>query len=285
MIENLTVIGPGLIGGSLIRALRENNGVKQVTGCSRDFNSLDRALKLGVIDKATTDVKESVLDADVVVIATPMGVIADIFKTIQPALKPGAVVTDVGSVKTSLINELTAEYGEVPAFFIPGHPVAGNEQSGMEASYASLFEDRNVILTPASNADSSALDKVRAMWELAGAEVVEMQAEWHDVVLSATSHLPHILAYALVAQLSNMSEAEDIFKFAAGGFRDLSRTASSDATMWRDICLTNADKISDMINSYQAQLTKIDEMIQAKDAEGLHELFSQAKKTRDSHFE
>lgn len=285
MIENLTVIGPGLIGGSLIRALRENDGVQQVTGCARDFNSLDRALKLGVIDKATTDIKKSVAGADMVVIATPMGVIVDIFKTIEPELKLDTVVTDVGSVKTSLMKQLIAEYGEVPSFFIPGHPVAGTEQSGLEASFANLFENRNVILTPADNVDSASLEKVRAMWMLTGAEVIEMEAEWHDVVLSATSHLPHMLAYALVSQLANMSEAEDIFKFAAGGFRDLSRVASSDATMWRDICLSNADKISDVIDSYQAQLTKINKLIQAKDAEGLHELFLQAKKTRDAHFE
>jgi len=285
MIDNLTVIGPGLIGGSLIRALRENGGVDKVTACSRNLINLDKALKLGVVDMTTTDATESVRDADMVVIATPMQAIVDIFKTIKPYMKPGATVTDVGSVKMSLIKELQAEYGKVPECFVPGHPVAGTEKSGLEASFASLFEKRKVILTPSATTNADSLSRVRTMWESTGAEVVQMDAEWHDVILSATSHLPHVLAYALVTQLAGMQESEDIFTFAAGGFRDLSRIASSDATMWRDICLTNSEKISDMINAYQLELARIDDLIKNKDAAGLYEVFVNAKKVRDDHFE
>jgi len=285
MIENLTVIGPGLIGGSLIRALKENNGVKNVTACSRNMNNLDKALKLGVIDTAIADTATAVREADIVVIATPVGAILEVFKTIKDQLKPQAVVTDVGSVKMSLIRELQAEYGDVPQFFVPAHPVAGTEKSGVEASFASLFADRKVILTPTANTDPDSLKRVRDMWEMTGAKVIEMDGEWHDIILSATSHLPHVLAYALVTQLSSMQESEDIFTLAAGGFRDFSRIASSDATMWRDICLSNTDKIREMLKSYQLQLAKMDKMLKEQDSEGLYKVFANAKKVRDAHFE
>lgn len=281
-IRNLTVIGVGLIGGSLIRALRRGGHVDNVIGCGRTHQSLDTALSLGVIDSATDDVAKAVREADVVVVATPLETNANIFARMRDALTEQAVITDVGSVKGSVIQ--AAREMLTPgqfARFVPGHPVAGTEKSGVEASFAELFDAHRVILTPVLDTDSDALQRVQAMWRAAGAEVLELPARQHDAILAATSHLPHMLAYALVECLAGMNEHEDIFRFAAGGFADFSRIASSNPRMWHDICFANREELLNVLERFQQQLGILAEAMREDDRGSVIEMFTRAKTARD----
>lgn len=250
MIRRLTVIGVGLIGGSLARALRRAGAVGEVVGCSRRIEHLQRAVDLGVIDRYETDMATAVAGADMVVVSVPLGAMEAVFRAISPALAADAVVTDVGSSKASVMAAVEAACDGVPAWFVPGHPIAGAERSGVEASFADLYETRRVILTPVEVTDPAATTRVRTMWERCGARVSEMQVAHHDEVLAATSHLPHILAYGPVDTLANLEEHDEVFQHAAGGFRDFTRIASSDPTMWRDICLANRVAILKMMDFY-----------------------------------
>ncbi|MCP5143101.1 MAG: prephenate dehydrogenase/arogenate dehydrogenase family protein [Gammaproteobacteria bacterium] len=281
MIRRLTVIGVGLIGGSLARALRRAGAVGEVVGCSRRIEHLQRAVDLGVIDRYETDMATAVAGADMVVVSVPLGAMEAVFRAISPALAADAVVTDVGSSKASVMAAVEAACDGVPAWFVPGHPIAGAERSGVEASFADLYETRRVILTPVEVTDPAATTRVRTMWERCGARVSEMQVAHHDEVLAATSHLPHILAYGLVDTLANLEEHDEVFQYAAGGFRDFTRIASSDPTMWRDICLANRVAILKMMDFYTRDLAKLREMVEAGDGEALFELFTRAKSERD----
>ena len=284
MIRSLCVIGVGLIGGSLAHSLRRVQYCQEIVGCGRNRQNLERALALGVIDRFETDPAAAVRGCDMVVLAVPMGAMRSVLKRIAPALAPDAVVTDVGSAKQDVIEALTEVVGEVPAWFVPGHPVAGTERSGVDASFATLFDERSVILTPVSHTDPVAVQRVHDMWESAGAYVTTMDMARHDAVLAATSHLPHVLAYGLVDTLARMSQSDDIFAFAAGGFRDFTRIASSDIEMWRDICLANREAIVSVLDHYLDDLHRLREAIHDGDAAWLQEVFGRAKAARDRRY-
>ncbi|WJW76689.1 prephenate dehydrogenase/arogenate dehydrogenase family protein [Thiohalobacter sp. IOR34] len=283
MIRRLAIIGVGLIGGSLARALRAAGAVGEVVGSGRRAEHLQQAVDLGVIDRFSTDPAAAVTGADLIVVAVPLGAMGEVFRAIVPHLAADAVVTDVGSAKAAVVTALREALGEVPDWFVPGHPIAGTERSGVAASFAELFQGRRVILTPLAHTDPQAVARVRAMWQHAGAEVVEMGVELHDEVLAATSHLPHVLAFALVDSLARMHEHNEIFTYAAGGFRDFTRIASSDPVMWRDICLANRAALLDMIERFNRDLGEMTRAIEDGDGDALLEIFSRAKQARDEH--
>ena len=285
MIERLCVIGVGLIGGSLARAVREAGFCQEVVGAGRNPQNLQTAVDLGVIDRYETDPGKAVAGADMVLVSVPLGAMAAVFAAINGHLAEHAVLTDAGSAKGGVIEAVRQAFGSLPAAFVPGHPIAGTEQSGVEASFASLYRGRRVILTPLPETDSHALDRVREMWEAAGAEVTEMDPVHHDAVLAATSHLPHVLAYALVESLASLSDDGEVFKYAAGGFRDFTRIASSDPVMWRDICLANGDAIQLMIEHFVADLQELTTALEHRDGQQLLNIFSSAKAARDRYVE
>ena len=282
MIERLCVIGVGLIGGSLARALREVGYVREIVGCSRDPAHLQRAVDLEVIDRFDTDPASAVRGADMVFVSVPLGAMGSVFGAIKDSLADHAVVTDGGSAKASVVADVTRAVGEFPAWFVPGHPIAGTENSGVDASFAELYRGRRVILTPLQETSREAVVRVRAMWEAAGAVVNEMEVAHHDEVLAATSHLPHVLAFALVESLARMSEQREIFEYAAGGFRDFTRIASSDPVMWRDICLANGEAILAMIARYEQDVAALAQAIRDHDGERLLAIFKAAKTARDT---
>ena len=281
-IEHLAVIGVGLIGGSLIKALRRTACVGHVTGYGRSQASLEQALSLGVIDTAADDISTAVNTADIVVVATPLATNADIFAAMRDDLQADAIVTDVGSVKGSVIEAARASLSaEQFSRFVPGHPVAGTEKSGVEAAFAELFDNHRVILTPVAETEADALQTIAAMWREAGADIVELPCRQHDAILAATSHLPHMLAYALVDCLAGMSEHEDIFRFAAGGFADFSRIASSNPQMWHDICFANRDELLAVMERFQQQLQILTQAIRDDDRDAVIDMFGRAKSARD----
>ena len=282
MINRLALLGVGLIGGSLARALRDAGHVREVIGYGRGLANLQRAVELGVVDRIETSLSAAVRDADMVVLATPVGSMADILGAIAPYLAKAAVVTDVGSVKGTIAAAARAALGEKFAGFVPGHPIAGTERTGVEASFSSLFVGRRVVLTPLPETRAEAVARVRAMWQAAGAEVVSMSVEHHDAVLAATSHLPHLLAYALVDMLARFDDSREIFAYAAGGFRDFTRIASSDPVMWRDISLANRDAIVNMLKKYRIELDGLIAAVAAGDGAKLQILFAHAKAARDA---
>jgi prephenate dehydrogenase len=283
MIERLAIIGVGLIGGSLARALREAGAVGQVVGCGRALANLERARELGVVDRVTQDPAEAVEGADMVFVAVPLGAMRGVFEAIRDRLDPAAVVTDGGSVKGSVLADALAVFGAVPPRLVPGHPIAGTEHSGVDASFADLYRQRRVILTPLPETDVDALARVTAMWETCGAEVTCMSVAHHDEVLAATSHLPHMLAFGLVDALARMRENDEIFRYAAGGFRDFTRIASSNPVMWRDICLANREALSAMLARFGIEMTDLAESIRNADGERLLAIFDRAKAARDRY--
>ncbi|MCB1620229.1 MAG: prephenate dehydrogenase/arogenate dehydrogenase family protein [Thiothrix sp.] len=282
-VGRLVIFGVGLIGGSLALALRQAGYCGEVVGCSRSAGHLQRAIDLGVIDRYVLDPASAVRDADMVLLAVPMGAMRGVLVQIRPALPPTAILTDAGSTKASIVREVGDIMGPDFTRFVPGHPIAGREQSGVEAAVAELYQGRRVILTPQPHTDPEALAAVTAMWKVTGALVEGMPVELHDQVLAATSHLPHVLAFALVDTLLGMPQREDILRYAAGGFRDFTRIASSDPVMWRDICLYNDRAILDMIRALQNNLSHFSALIRNHDAEGLQQLMQQAKQTRDNY--
>ncbi|MCC6301470.1 MAG: prephenate dehydrogenase/arogenate dehydrogenase family protein [Gammaproteobacteria bacterium] len=279
--QRLTIIGVGLIGGSLARALRREHPALEVVGCGRQLPNLRRALELGVIDRYETDPARAVQDADMVVVAVPVGSIETVFAAIAGHLAPEAVVTDVGSTKGNVVTAAYRRLGERLGSFVPGHPIAGTERSGVEAAFAELFEGCRVILTPLPETDRAAVERVRALWRETGARVSEMDVRHHDAVLAATSHLPHLLAYTLVDSLASMDDSEEIFGYAAGGFRDFTRIASSDPALWRDICLANRDALLETLQRFSTDLSAVADAIQKTDGEALMKVFGRAKEVRD----
>ena len=283
MIQQLTVIGVGLIGGSLARALRRAGFVGEVVGCGRSLGNLQRARELGVIDRYHQDPAQAVAGADLVFIAVPLGAMAATFAAIRDHLAPGAILTDGGSVKGSVVADARQVFGQLPPRFVPGHPIAGTEQSGVEASFAELYRNRRVILTPLPETDPVATAQVQAMWEACGAEVTQMAVDHHDEVLAATSHLPHLLAYGLVDSLARLRENDEIFRYAAGGFRDFTRIASSHPIMWRDICLANREALGHMLARFQRELAELAADVEGGDGEALLAVFERAKAARDRY--
>lgn len=276
----VAIVGVGLIGGSLARALKAAGVVEEVVGVSRTMTSLNKALELGVIDRAETRAAD-VGPVDVLVIATPVRAMPRVMADFAPHLAAGTVVTDVGSVKGYVCEAAERHLGAAHARFVPGHPIAGTENSGVEASLTSLFEKHTVILTPGAGVAARAVETVAGLWRLAGAEVINMDPLQHDEILAATSHLPHMVAYSLVNCLAGHPRHEDLFRLAAAGFYDFTRIASSDPVMWRDIALTNAGPLIDSMKSFRAGLDDLIRALEARDEEALYRRFFDAKQARD----
>ena len=283
MIQQLTIFGVGLMGGSLALALKKAGYCQQVVGCSRRAEHLQRAVDLGVIDRYTLDPVEAVKGADMILIAVPMGAMQTVFTQIAGHLEENAVVTDAGSAKGSVITAANSAFGEIPANFVPAHPIAGREKSSVEAALDDLYVDHKVILTPLKHTSPAAIQRVQKMWEIAGAEVESLGVEQHDIVLAATSHLPHILAFSFINSLAKSPQRDKIFHYVAGGFKDFSRIASSDPVMWRDICLENKEAILVALNDYQKNLSDVVKLIEKEDSEALLDTFSRAKTERDKY--
>ncbi len=281
MITRLCILGVGLMGGSLALALRRAGYVKEVIGSSRNEDHLRRAVELGVVDRYVLDPAQAVAGADVIVLAVPLGAMAGLCRRIRDAVTEASVLTDVGSAKGAVVEAVRSAFGRVPAGFVPAHPIAGTERSGVEAAFAELYQGHRVILTPLPETSQDALVRVRGMWECAGAVVEETDVAHHDRVLAATSHLPHMLAFALVDSLARMGDHDEIFRYAAGGFRDFTRIASSDPVMWRDICIANRDALLEMMARYEADLRLISRAIEGGDGDTLLEIFTRAKRARD----
>ena len=282
MIDKLAIIGVGLIGASLSLALRQAGQVGQVFGYGRSQENLDKGIELGVLDNYGDSIAATIEGADVVVVAVPLGAMQSVFTEIDATASSEMVITDVGSAKGSVVTAAQAALIKSLHRFVPGHPIAGTEKSGVEAGFADLYQNRRVILTPLDETDTSATTIIDQMWCDCGASVEYLGVAHHDRVLAATSHLPHMLAYALVHHLCGLNEHEEILRYAAGGFRDFTRIASSDPVMWRDVCLANGDALVGLIEQYQGELEQIAVAIKAGNAEELLRLFGRAKSERDS---
>jgi len=282
MIKRLAIIGVGLIGGSLALALKEAGKVMAVVGTGRNKANLELAASLGIVDEWTTSLTEAVADADVVVLAVPMGAYAAVLAEISPVLKKGAVVTDAGSTKQHALETAQALLPD-DVFFVAAHPLAGTEKSGAGAAFATLYQDHLCILTPDSTTNVQALAVVQTMWEDVGAQVIEMKAAEHDALLASVSHLPHLAAFAIVNAVSSQkTDTFDPFSFAAGGFRDFTRIASSSPTMWRDIALANREALVKQIDGLQYELSGMKEALIEENGKVLLKMFSSAKASRDA---
>lgn len=283
--DTVVILGLGLIGGSLASALRRSGFSKRFVACGHREPSLRRGVELGIIDDFTLDLDEAIEQADILVVCTPTLIAADMLRQILPKLAQrdsSPVITDVASVKGNLRDAALAVAGEMPPQLVLGHPIAGSERSGVDAARADLFVNHRVILTPVEGNDPAAVELIRAMWSSAGAEVVDMTVAAHDAVLAATSHLPHVLAYALVDALAQADSSEDIFRFAAGGFRDFTRIASSDPAMWRDIAIANKGALLDSIDTFSEHLAQLRQAVKEENADQLFDTFSRAKRERDA---
>jgi prephenate dehydrogenase len=280
MINKITIIGVGLIGGSLALALKERNLAKAVFGYGRDQTRLEEAQKSNVIDAFSTNIKEAIDEANIIVIATPVGTFKDILHQIEPLISSNVIITDVGSTKSDIVNIVNDVLKDNSSYFIPAHPIAGKERSGFEVSDSKLYDGKKVIITPQETNSPESIDVIDQMWKNVGADVDFMSAESHDNLLGMTSHLPHMLAFSLVNYLVDQNPNASIY--AGGGFKDFSRIASGDAIMWRDICLQNKNQIMNHLKGYQSTLDDLLEAINDEDSEKLGQLFTTAKKTRDS---
>lgn len=278
LFERMAIVGVGLIGGSLAKAVKEKKLVGEVLGVGRSEERLESARKLGIIDRYSGRMNEILGEADLVVVAGPVGVIVDLVREIIPFLKKGTIITDVGSVKTKIVEEVEA-FIPGSLYFVGGHPIAGTENSGFEASFSTLFEGRKCIITPVSTTDSHALERVKELWAQVGSIVACMDSEEHDEVFAAVSHLPHIVAYSMVNSLLKVKGFEkNIFSFSAGGFKDFTRIAASDPVMWKDIALMNKDKLLSAIKLFQEYLEELKEAIEREDGE---RLLSEFQKSRE----
>ena len=278
LFERMAIVGVGLIGGSLAKAVKEKKLVGEVLGVGRSEERLESARKLGIIDRYSGRMNEILGEADLVVVAGPVGVIVDLVREIIPFLKKGTIITDVGSVKTKIVEEVEA-FIPGSLYFVGGHPIAGTENSGFEASFSTLFEGRKCIITPVSTTDSHALERVKELWTQVGSIVACMDSEEHDEVFAAVSHLPHIVAYSMVNSLLKVKGFEkNIFSFSAGGFKDFTRIAASDPVMWKDIALMNKDKLLSAIKLIQEYLEELKEAIEREDGE---RLLSEFQKSRE----
>lgn len=280
--NRVAIIGVGLIGGSLARALRANHMARHIVGCGRKLEHLELARELGVVDSITTDPAVAVDGADMVLVAVPVGAMHAVLSAIRRALGANAIVTDAGSTKVSVINAARDALGDAMHQFVPGHPVAGTEQSGVAASFSELFQNRRVILTPTEQTNVQATECVRQMWQAVGAQVCEMAAEHHDEVLAATSHLPHLLAYTLVDSLARMQKRREIFEYAAGGFADFTRIASSSPEMWTDIVCANEPALLAVLDEYMQDLQGLRSAISDKNRDEIGKRFQRAKDARDN---
>ena len=279
-IGKLAVIGVGLIGGSFALALKEAGAVQKVVGVGRSQKNLDAAVALGVIDQAETDTATAVSGADLVLIATPVGQMPEVMATIAPALGSATVVTDGGSTKQDVIAYARRFLSAHVERFVPSHPIAGTEKSGATAAFAALYRDRNVILAPQAETSARALDLVRRAWETCGARVMEIDAERLDEIFAAVSHLPHVVAYALVSTLAKRDDAPTLLGHSGGGLRDTVRIAGSSPEMWRDICIANRAALIDILDAYMEELELARAALDAGDAAALESMFERARVAR-----
>ncbi|HLX98953.1 MAG TPA: prephenate/arogenate dehydrogenase family protein [Roseiarcus sp.] len=281
IFEELAIIGVGLIGSSIARAARRRHAARRIVLADRSVGALERAKAISLGDVVTDDPTRAVRDADCVILCAPVGANEAIGRAIAPALRPGAIVSDVGSVKGAVIAALKSVLPH-HARLVPAHPVAGTEQSGPDAGFASLFINRWCILTPPEGTDEEAVAKVQAFWEALGAHVETMSAGHHDLVLAITSHVPHLIAYNIVGTAADLEEVtqSEVIKFSAGGFRDFTRIAASDPTMWRDVFLHNKDAVLEMLGRFNEDLTALQRMIRREDGDGLFALFTRTRAIR-----
>ena len=283
LFKKLTLIGIGLIGSSIAHASRRGNLVDEIVITTRSEETLKEAKSLNLGDHYTRDMKEAVTDADLVIVAVPVGACETIAKEIGPHLKEGAILTDVGSVKRSVINQMEPHLPD-HVHFIPGHPIAGTEYSGPASGFASLFDERWCILTPLEDSEKQALDKLIAFWKGLGSNVDIMDPDNHDLVLATTSHLPHLIAYNIVgtaADLEDVTQSE-VIKYSASGFRDFTRIASSDPVMWRDVFLHNKEAVLEMLSRFSEDLSSLQRAIRWEDGDKLEELFTRTREIRRS---
>ncbi|BES71806.1 bifunctional prephenate dehydrogenase/3-phosphoshikimate 1-carboxyvinyltransferase [Marinobacter nanhaiticus D15-8W] len=283
LFQRMAVIGLGLIGGSLAKAVREQGLAAWVVGVDQRQGEVQRGLELGVIDEAAESVATAIKDADLVVVAVPVRAMETVLAEIRPHLASDVLLTDVGSTKGSFVSAVQSVFGRWPDWVIPGHPIAGSEKSGISAARADLFAKHKVILTPSETSDSAKLERLKALWGGCGATVLTMPVAHHDEVLAATSHLPHLIAFSLVDTLAGEDDNLEIFRYAAGGFRDFTRIAASDPVMWHDIFLSNRDAVLRVIDHFNADLATLRNAIETGDGKRLLQVFSRAKAARD-HF-
>jgi prephenate dehydrogenase len=283
MLGRLVVIGLGLIGGSFAKGVRESGLCREVVGVDRDLASCQRAVQLGVIDRYEQDLASACEGADLIQLAVPILAMEKLLGALATLDLGEAVLTDVGSAKGNIVRVARQAFGARLPRFVPGHPIAGSEQSGVEASNARLFRRHKVILTPLPETDPLALERVDSLWRALGADVEHMQVERHDEVLAATSHLPHLLAFGLVDSLAKRSENLDIFRYAAGGFRDFTRIAGSDPLMWHDIFLANREAVLHALDAFRTDLDDLRGAVDAGDGERLLGVFTRARMARE-HF-
>lgn len=281
-MKTLCIVGLGMIGGSLGGALKKAGYKGAITALVRSAATGERGVELGFIDSYSLSAATLIPEADIVMLSVPMLSMRAQMVAIQPYLKNTAVVTDAGSVKGPFIKDALSALGSLQRV-VPGHPIAGREKTGVDAADVDLYRERRVLLTPTHAVDADAIESVKSLWEIAGATVELLAPEQHDRVLAATSHLPHVLAFALVDTLATQQEAEEIFRYAAGGFRDFSRIASSDAIMWRDVCLTNKDAILESMDRLDSHVKQLRSMIESEDGAGLQSVFERAKRARDKY--
>jgi cyclohexadieny/prephenate dehydrogenase len=279
--ERIALIGIGLIGSSLARLVRRDGLADHIAVCARTHASLDKARALAIADSTTTDPRACVDGADLIVLCTPLGTYAEIARVIAPGLRPGVIVTDVGSAKECVIVDVGPHLPE-GVHFVPGHPIAGTEYSGPEAGFAELFEGRFCILTPPPGADPAAVEQVAALWRHAGMTVQTMSARHHDRVLAITSHLPHLIAYTIVGTATDLADEarSEVIKFSAGGFRDFTRIAASDPVMWRDVFLANRDAVLEMLARFTEDLTALQRAIRWGEGEVLQDRFTRTREIR-----
>jgi len=281
LIGTVAIVGIGLIGSSIARAAARSGAVARIVVCDCDPDALARAEALRLGQSYLRAVAEAVADADLVILCAAVGANAEIAEAMAPALKPGAIVSDVGSVKSAVVADVGPRLPD-GVHFVPAHPVAGTEYSGPDAGFATLFINRWCILTPPPGTDPAAVDKVRAFWAALGANVEIMTPEHHDLVLAITSHVPHLIAYNIVGTAADLEEVtrSEVIKFSAGGFRDFTRIAASDPTMWRDVFLHNKDAVLEMLGRFSEDLTALQRMIRRGDGQGLFDLFSRTRAIR-----
>jgi prephenate dehydrogenase len=281
LFGKMTVIGVGLLGASLARACKERGLVEEITGYGRNRENLEKARVLKVIDHCSTDLAEAVKDADLVVLCTPVTSIIPLIQNMISKIRPGTLITDVGSVKEPIVKEAEKLVPE-GVYFVGSHPIAGGENSGLEASTADLYQNAKCIVTPTGKTNNKALEKISALWQAVGMQVINLSAEEHDFVFGAVSHLPHIVVYALMNTLGALRTQDDreVTAFSGAGLKDITRIASSDPVMWRDICLSNRNHSLDLIDRFQNKLDEIRSTIEKGDGEALKEEFMAANKYR-----
>ncbi len=278
--KKVVIYGVGLIGGSFALGLKAAGMVEEVVGVGRRLSSLQEAVQLGLIDRIADSTYSDVADADLVLLATPVGQMPEIFANIVPQLGTHTIVTDAGSTKGDVVAAARAAFGDKIAQFVPAHPIAGAENSGPSAACANLYQGRKVVITPLPENSAAAVASVKAAWEASGANLYELSPEKHDQVFAAVSHLPHLLSFALVHDLAVRDDAAIFFDFAASGFRDFTRIAASHPEMWRDICLANRLSLLDELGRYEAQLHELRLALQANDAQRLEAIFALARTAR-----